>query len=167
MRSKELVGLVATLAIGAAGCSPYVMSYTHLTFNAEDGLEVLERSSTSPDTQGNNLHSPKVGLPLKLRLVRPAFTLVFDTPLETSPVVLLSARDPQGRTLRISGTNVRRVYPGSAAELDGFDFSFYVQDAKGEPLSISIADASGKQLGAEVLPYKIVSRGYSFGFDGV
>ena len=152
---------------GAAGCSPYVATYTHLRFEPADGLEVLAKSTSSPDTQGAELHSPKVGMPLKLRLSRATYTVLFDTPLQSSPVVFLSARDAHGLPLTISGGNVRHVYPGSAAELEGFEFSFYVQEAKGEPLSITIQSLSGEVLGKETLPYKIVSRGYSFGIEGV
>jgi hypothetical protein len=143
------------------------MSYTHLIFDAADGLEVLEASTTSPDTQGGELHSPKVGMPLKLRLMRPTYTLLFDTPLQTSPVVFISARDRQGLPLLISGAHVRRVHPGSGAELDGFEFSFYVQEANGKSLSIEISDSSGKVLGLELLPYQVMSRGYSYGIDSV
>jgi hypothetical protein len=155
------------LAICAAGCSPYVMSYKHLIFDAADGLEVLEASSKSPDTQGVELLRPKVRMPLKVRLSRPSYTLLFDTPLQISPLVFISARDGQGQPLLISGAHVRRVYPGSAAELDGFEFSFYVREADGESLSIEISNSSGRVLGSELLPYEVVSRGYSYGIEGV
>ncbi len=130
-----------------------------------DGLEILVKSTSSLDTQGAELHNPKVGMPLKLRLARPHYTILFDTPLQTSPVVFLSARDEKGVVLRLSGAHVRRVYPGSGAELDGFEYSFYVQEAKGEPLGITIENATGAVVGSEVLPYEIVSRGHSYGFE--
>ena len=106
-------------------------------------------------------------MPLKVQLSRPSYTLLFDTPLQISPVVFISARDREGLPLLISGPHVRRVYPGSAAELDGFEFSFYVLEANGESLSIEISNSSGKVLGSELLPYKVVSRGYSYGIDSV
>jgi hypothetical protein len=141
------------------------MRYTHLSFEPMDGLEILVKSTSSLDTQGAELHSPKVGMPLKLRLARPHYTILFDTPLQTSPVVFLSARDEKGVVLRLSGAHVRRVYPGSGAELDGFEYSFYVQEAKGEPLGITIENATGAVVGSEVLPYEIVSRGHSYDIE--
>jgi len=165
-QGRNVAGAIV-LAIGVAGCWPYVMSYTHLSFEKKDGLEVLERSTTSPDTQGAELRSPKVGMPLKLRLARPAYALHFDTPMQTSPVVFLSARDTKGVALLVVGPNVRRVYPGSGAELDGFEYSFYVQEAKGAPLSVTISDSTGKVLGTETFPYKVVSRGYSYGVESL
>jgi hypothetical protein len=167
--SSQILVLVACVVVATslAGCAPYLMSFTHLCFEEQAGLEVLARSTASPDTQGNELHRPKVGMPLKLRLSRPSYSIDFDTPLQISPVVFLSARDEHGVTLNISGASVKRVFPGSGAELDGFEFSFYVQEAKGAPLYITIADPTGKVLGTETLRYKIVSRGYAYGIESI
>jgi hypothetical protein len=162
-----VVALVFPLAIVTSGCAPYIFRYEHLKFEAQDGLEVLERSTSSNDSQGKELTLPKSGLPLKLRLARPNYTIHFDTPLSSMPLVFFSARDLQGVPLQVAGPSVKHVAPGSALELDGYEWSFYVKEADDAPLEFTITDAAGNALGTEKFRYQIVSRGYSYGIESI
>ena len=82
-------------------------------------------------------------------------------------MVFISARDEKGIALQITGPHVKHVAAGSASELEGYQYSFYVKEADDAPLSIEIKDAAGTVLGTELLPYEIVSRGHTYGIDSI
>lgn len=155
--------LIGVLVLGTAGCSPYVISYQHVCLAEEDDLEILERSTTSNDAQGNPLLFAEAQMPLRAILKRPTYVVQIDTPQNPMPVVLLNARSPDGAVLELEGAHVHRTHPHSV----GHTHSFYVREAHGKPLESLVRDASGKVLGTESLRYDVRSRGIAYGIESI
>jgi len=158
--------VVSGIALGtsglllASGCGSETIAYQHAVLERTDGLEVLERSVSSPDTRGNELDSPTVGLPIQVRLRRSDYVLNISLPLQITPMMFFSATTTSGQILVIDGAYIHRVAPGSAAELDGYLYSFYFHEAEGATIRFTVRDTQGTAVGTEVLSYATVTRGY-------
>ena len=148
-------------------CAPYLHRYRHACFEEKNGLRVYERSATSTDTQGKKLTLARVGLPIKARVSRSAYELSIDTPLNYMPVVFLKALTPDGRQLIVEGPHVIVLDPGSGSAIEGYQYSFLVEEAQGAPLQITVRDSSGHILGSEVLQYIVRSRGIQYGIESL
>ena len=168
LRSRNvLLAITAVLGlVTQAACGPYVISYRHPCFDEKQGLRVYERSTISRDSQGKRLLFARVGLPIRAKLDRPGYQISVDTPLNPNPVVFLKAVAPDGKRLALEGRNVVPLYPKSGAELEGYQYSFLVDAAKGAPLAIVIRDSAGRVLGSERLSYVLRSRGLAYGIEG-
>jgi len=167
----RLVRLNVTAAFTAAvllsACRPYVSSYEHVCFEEISGLVVLERSTSSTDSQGHELKLAKTGMPLKVSLRRPNYSVESDTPLNIAPVLFLRATTSEGAALSVKGAHLYPLAEGSAAALAGYRYWFNVDEARGAPLEMVASDSSGKVVGTERLRYSLRSRGFSFGVDAV
>jgi hypothetical protein len=86
--------------------------------------------------------------------------------MNPNPVVFLKAVAPDGKRLVLEGRNVVPLYPRSGAELEGYQYSFLVDVAKGAPLAIVIRDPAGHVLGSEAFSYVVRSRGLAYGIEG-
>jgi hypothetical protein len=117
-------------------------------------------SESSPDSQGKELQSPVVGLPVRSELKRATYVIEFHAPLQPRPLMFMAATSAGGEKLEIVGPGIHRVAPGSAEELEGHFYSFYFDEADGALISFTVRDASGRILGSERLRYSIVPRGH-------
>lgn len=151
-----MAGLVA-LALCACGQRDFI--YTHAVLERVSGLESLELSRSSPDSQGRELQSPVAGLPILSELRRPTYVVEFHTSLQAGPTMFMAATSSAGETLEIVGPNIHRVAPGSAEELEGHFYSFYFDEADSTFVTFIVRDARGNILGSEKLRYAIVPRG--------
>jgi hypothetical protein len=165
---------ISSLAVGCllmfTGCAPYVISYKHVHFKESDRLRVIERSSSSPDSQGKPVHWAKIGLSTKVQVSGNDYLLDIGIPINALPVVFLNVHDLHGKALMLSGPHIIELKETSGAFLDGYRFSFLVQEASEQPeraLIVTIKDGSGAILGNEVLPYEIRSRGFVYGIEGL
>ena len=148
------------------GCVPYVISYDHLCLEEADGLRIKERSTTSENSQHEELHFARIGLPTEAELTRPGFRIKIYTPLNTGPVLFLEPVSSDGAELKISGFNIYPTSSGVAASTQ-FKYWFDVKSAKGSTLVFTIEDSTGKVIGRESLRYKIRSRGFGYGVDAI
>lgn len=160
---KILKSVVVAFIFVAAACSPYFISYKHVCLAEENGVEILERSTVSNDSQGNPLLFARAQMPLRAVLKRPAYVVEIDTPQNAMPVAFLNARSPEGAVLEIVGAHVRRVHPDAV----GYTHTFYVREADGKRLEFLIRDGSGRLLGEESLPYEVRSRGIVYGIEAI
>jgi hypothetical protein len=170
MITRHIAGwraLIVPNILALAACSPYVTAYKHVVFDAGSGLEVLERSHSSVDSQGKPLKFGRSGVPLKVRLTRDTYVIEIDMPQGSAPVVFLRARTPTGTSLTISGASIQRVAPGSASELEGYPYSFYVAAAEGMPLEFTISLENAAPLGTERLEYVVQTYGYACGIETI
>jgi hypothetical protein len=166
---KTRVSLTVAIFItvlSQAACRPYVTSYRHVCFREAKGLEVLERSATSLDSQDKPLLFAKVGLPTKARLTRPLYTVAIDTPLNDIPVVFMKISTLTEKQIHIDGVNLNRISVASAMGSEGYQYSFDVERAAGRPLAFTVMDAAGNTLGTETVEYTIQSRGVAYGVEG-
>jgi hypothetical protein len=147
-------------------CSPYVISYHHVCFQETNGLQVLQRSTASLDSEGKALLFAKVGLPTKARVDRPLYTILIDVPLNSIPVVFLKVTALNGNGLRLHGQNLKTISATSREGLEGYQYTFDVERASGLPLTFTVKDAAGKTLGVETLNYVVRSRGVAYGVEG-
>ena len=152
--------MVGLFALTLCACAPREFVYTHVVLEAVDGLSSLELSSSSPDTQGKELQSPIVGLPIRSELRRPTYVIEFHTSLQTRPSMFMAATSSSGEQLEIVGPNIHRVAPGSAEELEGHLYSFYFHETDSPFVSFTVKDARGNIFGSEKLRYSVVPRGH-------
>ena len=161
MRSPLTTVILACLiTVTLWACEAREPTYTHAVLENVDGLSVLERSSSSPDTQGRDLQSPIIGLPIRAELRRPTYVVEFHAPLQARPLLFMAATSSAGEHLVVAGPHIRRVAPGSAEELEGHLYSFYFHEADSSFIAFSVSDARGNALGAERLRYSVVPRGH-------
>jgi len=156
MTTAVISGLVALML---CACTQE-FTYTHVVLEDVDGLRALELSRSSPDTQGRELLSPIVGLPIRSELSRQNYVIEFHTPLQTGPLMFMAAISPAGEQLEIVGPHIRRVAPGSAEELEGHLYSFYFDETDSSLVSFIVRDARGVILGSEKLRFSVVPRGH-------
>jgi len=153
------------------GCAPYVISYKHVCFKEINRLRVVERSSSSTDSQGNRLLWAKIGFPTKVQVSGSAYLIDIEIPINPLPVVFLNVRDNDGKVLMLSGPHIVELAKTSGIFLkEGYRYSFLVTEAIAQPeqvLTVTIKDDAGATLGNEVLPYKIRSRGFTYGVDAL
>jgi hypothetical protein len=161
-----LAGALLAVSISQAACSPYVMSYHHVCFLEGNGLEVVQLSTASLDSQGKPLLFAKVGLPTKARLNRSSYVILIDVPLNPMPVVFLKISTVNDKKLHIDGENLRLISESSGMGLDGYQYTFDVEQAAGRPLAFTVKDAAGDTLGTETLKYSVRSRGVAYGVEG-
>jgi hypothetical protein len=135
-------------------------TYTHAVLEGVDGLRALELSTSSTDTQGRDLLSPIVGLPIRNELRRQDYVIEFHTSLQASPSMFMAATSSAGEQLEIVGPNIHRVAPGSAEELEGHFYSFYFHETDSSVISFTVRDARGVILGSEKLRFAVVPRGH-------
>ena len=154
------VVVVGLFALILCACAPGEFTYTHPVLEGVDGLRSLELSRSSPDTQGKELLSPIVGLPIRSELRRPSYVIEFHTPLQARPLMFMAATSSAGEQLEIVGPNIHRVAPGSAEELEGHFYSFYFHETNSSFVSLTIKDARGNILGSEKIRYSVVPRGH-------
>jgi hypothetical protein len=162
----SLAGAVSIGSLSLTACSPYVMSYHHVCFVEKNGLEILERSTASTDSQGEPLLFAKVGLPTKARVNRPSYTIFIDAPLDSVPVAFLKVSASNDNRVYLDGANLKPISETSAAGLDGYRYTFDVERANGRPLAFTVKDAEGNTLGTETLEYTVQSRGIAYGVEG-
>jgi hypothetical protein len=167
VKSPFPLAAASIASLSLAACSPYVMSYHHVCFLEKDGLEVLQRSIISLDSQGKPLLFAKVGLPTKARVNRPSYTIFIDAPLNNIPVVFLKVSAPNNNGVHLDGENLKTISETSAADLDGYRYTFEVERAKGRPMTFTVKDAAGNTLGAERLEYTVQSRGIAYGVEAI
>src|SRR6185295_4112399 len=161
MRSHApTVVMVSLLALVLCACGTRKFTYTHAVLEEVDGLMPLELSRSSPDTQGRELQSPIVGLPIRSELRRPTYVIVFHTSLQTSPSMFMAATSSAGEQLEIVGPSIHRVAPGSAEELEGHFYSSYFDETDSLFVSFTVRDARENVLGSEKLRYSVVPRGH-------
>lgn len=158
--APAIVVLTSPIVLILTACTPRDFSYTHAVLQDVDGLRVLERSTSSLDSQGRELQFPVVGLPIRSELRRPHYVIEFHTPLQTRPLMFFTATSASGEQLVVAGPTIHRVAPGSAEELEGHFYSFYFQETKSLFVEFTVSDAGGNVLGAEKLRYSVVSRGH-------
>jgi hypothetical protein len=154
------VVLVGLIAVTLWACAGREFTYTHAVLENIDGLSALERSTSSPDTQGRELQAPIIGLPIRAELRRPTYVVEFHTSLQTSPSMFMAATSSAGEKLVVAGPHIHHVAPGSAEELEGHFYSFYFHEADSSFIIFSVSDARGNILGTEKLRYSVVPRGH-------
>jgi hypothetical protein len=164
MRPRTIF-LAALAAVSLTGCSPYRIDHLHLVFDDTPGLVVVERSTDAVDSEGKPLKRGRTGFPTKARLERAGYTLQFDIPASSTPMVFLAARSADGAVLAVEGAHLRHVHPD--AVVLGYEYTFMVEEADGKPLEFVIRGPDGIELGREKLAYRIRSRGVAYGIDSI
>lgn len=160
MRSPlTTVVLASLISVTLWACTEHEFTYRHAVLEDADGLSVIERSTSSLDTQGRELQSPILGLPIRSELRRPTYVVEFHTSLQSSPLLFMAATSSAGEQLVVAGPHIHRVAQGSAEELEGHFYSFYFKEADSPFIAFSVSDARGNTLGAERLRYSLVPRG--------
>lgn len=151
--------LCTVIAMLTSGCILSKVTYKHVVFDENPCLQIVERASgVERNYKGELLKSQKLGLPIRLQLIKPNYKIQIETPINAEPVVFLSISSTDGEVLEIKGHHIKAI--------DGTDeYSFLVKEAKGISLRMEIKNKSGKEVGIEVLPYKIVDRGHTLNID--
>ena len=155
------IGLLA-LAFFSSGLAPQLYRYKHVVLHARAGLEVLDRSTTSPDAAGMPLSGAKVGFPLACVISAQEYAITVGTPLNSAPVLFLRAEDRKKAMLQLRGAHLVDLDPRSGMFLKGFRYSFLILQADGAPLEFDVIAEDGHRLGRERLRYDLVSRGYKW-----
>jgi hypothetical protein len=159
-----VVGVVI-VAISVWIFSLGLISYKHIVVDENSKLKVTERSTESNDSQGKPLFWRKIGLPTKSTLTGSDYIVIADTPVNSMPVVFLKADDKQKKMLDLRGAHFRALDKKSAMGLDGYRYSFIIDEANGDPMEFDIVSEQGVVLGHEKIKYRVVSRGYAWAID--
>lgn len=159
----KIAGVLGIIfGLGITACAPALISYKHVCFQESDHVRVMERSTDSTDSQNKPVYFPKIGLPTRLRVTNEKYTIDIFTPINPTPVVFLNAINRNGKKLSLRGNNLVEL----KNQVDKYEYSFFVEDAHGEALTILVLDGESI-LGEEILPYKIRSRGFVVYIDAL
>jgi hypothetical protein len=154
---------VALTSLLVVACVPYATSYRHVYFEDRPGMVVYQRYTGGDDPTA--LLFARHDVPLKTRVSGNRYTVEILTPLSTGePLAFLRAFDSGGATLILKGPNLLPLEKTAGIYvLEGYHYSFLVEDARGDPLRVQIEDGRGDVLGSETLPYRVRSRGRFYG----
>ena len=165
MKSRLL--LAVGCAILVCGCAPVLIRYKHLVVAESATLKVTERSTESQDPQGKTLSAPRIGLPTKSVLTGSGYVVTIFTPVNSMAVVFLRADDQNKKTLDLRGAHLRQLENKSGMWLEGYRYSFIVDEATGDSMEFDVVSEQGAVLGHEKIKYDVVSRGYVWVIDTI
>jgi len=165
MKSRLILALGC--AIFASGCQPVLIRYKHVVVAESATLKITERSSESNDSQGKPLSAAKTGLPTKSVLTGTGYVVTISTPVNASAVVFLRADDDKKNPLDIRGAHLRPLERKSGMGLEGFRYSFLVDEASGNLMEFDVVTDQGVVIGHEKIRYDVVSRGYVWVIDAI
>jgi len=148
-------------------CGPTLVNYEHLVVDENSKLEVIERSTASNSSQGDPLSGQKTDLPTKCILKGNGYVVTIDIPTNPFPVVFLRIVNENEEELSIRGAYLRDLDESSGAGIDGFQYSFIVDDADGDAIEFDVLGEQGVVLGHEKISYKVVSRGFAWAIDSI
>ncbi|MGD1089978.1 MAG: hypothetical protein ABR955_14835, partial [Verrucomicrobiota bacterium] len=152
---------IVIISIGVCIFSLGLFRYKHVVVDESSKLKVTERSTESNDSQGKPLFGRMIGLPTKSILTGNGYVVTVSTPVNSIPVVFLKAYDKQRKVLDLRGAHFR-VLETSAMGLEGYRYSFIVDEANGAPMEFDVVSEQGVVLGHEKIRYHVVSRGYTW-----
>jgi hypothetical protein len=130
-------------------------------------LKVIERSTESNDSQGKPLSGRKIGLPTKSILTGSSYVVTVSTPVNSTAVVFLRADDNNMKTLDLRGAHLRQLEKKSGMGLEGYRYSFIVDEATGDSMEFDVVTEQGAVLGHEKIKYDVVSRGYVWVIESI
>ena len=151
---------VVVIALLLSGCAPTLIRYKHVVVTESATVKVLERSSESNDSQGKPLSGQIIGLPTKSVLTGSNYIVTIFTPVNSSAVVFLRADDHNMKALDLRGAHLRQLEKKSGMGLQGYRYSFIVDEANGGSMEFDVVSEQGSVLGHENIKYDVVSRGY-------
>lgn len=173
--------------ISLQGCVPRFYTYHYMSLEGIGGIEVTERG----EAQITNLFLHEA-MPLKYRLARDTYDLVFEIPPDTmTPGIRISATARDGSDVRVvHSRNVR--FPGcmrtSLFDQDSDKRIYRLPDKPSQPFGIGlwwssecgvdghadarflpfdIIDGAGQLLARESLPFEFVANGFFMELDSV
>lgn len=160
MRSTPMYLIVLVFAVNVTGCAPYMFSYKHPALDESPRLKIVKVSTSSPNSQGERLHAPRIGLPIEARLEGNGYAVILAAPLNPQPVIFLQVCSRSGAPITLSGPHLRKMdEPGR--------YLFLLEQAKGAAISFSVHDAQGNVLGTESVTYRLQYRGFTYGIDTI
>ena len=166
-KMKSRLFIAVACAVFVCGCEPVLMRYEHPVVTESATLKVIERSTESNDLHGKPLSGRKIGLPIKSILTGRGYVVTVFTPMNFMPMVFLKADDEKKKALDLRGAHLRQLKKESRMSLDGYRYSFILDEATGDSIEFDIVTDQGVVLGHEKIKYDVISRGYVWVIDHI